>query len=208
MTKYSFTQLQDLWKQAGGNAASAVMAAAIAMAESGGDSQSTNNNGNGTTDRGLWQINSIHGGLSTYDPMANAKAAVQISGNGTTWRPWCTAWSGGRCNGTYLGAGAPFLKFMTGGGSTGATAASPDTSPVSATNVGLGSALDPNAWAKAFLGPLAAWAFYGFMAMGGVFLTGVGIAILLWESKPVQSVKNIALGYVSKGAVKQEGEGE
>ena len=40
-------------------------------------------NGNGTVDRGYWQINSVHGSLSTYGAAGNARAAVLISGNGT-----------------------------------------------------------------------------------------------------------------------------
>lgn len=112
MTKYSFAELEGIWENAGGSLLAAPMAAAIAMAESGGDSNSTNNNGNGTQDRGLWQINSIHGSQSTFDVTANARAAVAISSNGTNWRPWCTAWSNGRCGGTFQGSGSPYLKFL------------------------------------------------------------------------------------------------
>jgi len=93
-------KLERLWEKAGGNPASAQMAASIAMAESGGDPGATDNNTNGSTDRGYWQINSIHGAQSTYDPLANARAAVQISGNGTNWTPWVTYNTGayaGRC---------------------------------------------------------------------------------------------------------------
>ena len=117
MTQYTFTQLENLWVQAGGNPQNKAMAAAIAMAESGGNSQSTNNNGNGSIDRGLWQINSVHGSLSTYDPVANARAAVQISNGGSNWRPWCTAYSDALCGtkgGTYLGSNSPFMKFLNG----------------------------------------------------------------------------------------------
>lgn len=91
---YTYAQLEQLWVQAGGNAASAPMAAAIAMAESGGDSGATDNDADGSVDRGLWQINSSHGSLSTYNPLANAKAAVEISGNGTNWDPWVTYQTG------------------------------------------------------------------------------------------------------------------
>lgn len=93
-------KLERLWDQAGGNPAQAQMAASIAMAESSGHPDATDNNTNGTTDRGYWQINSIHGAQSTYDPQGNARAAVQISGNGTNWSPWVTYQTGayaGRC---------------------------------------------------------------------------------------------------------------
>lgn len=115
-TKYSFADLIDLWVKAGGSMLYAPVAAAIAMAESGGVVDAINaNNSNGSIDRGLWQINSIHGKQSTTDPVNNAKAAVAISKGGTDWRPWCVAWSNGRCGGSYMGAGAPVLKHLPAG---------------------------------------------------------------------------------------------
>ena len=66
------------------------MAAEIATAESGGQQYATDNDSNGTMDRGYWQINSIRGAQSTYDPAGNARAAVQISRDGTNWTPWVT----------------------------------------------------------------------------------------------------------------------
>lgn len=83
-------KLERLWDAAGGNPADAQMAASIAMAESGGNQYSTDHNTNGTVDRGYWQINSTHGAQSTYDPAANARAAVAISGDGSNWTPWTT----------------------------------------------------------------------------------------------------------------------
>jgi LysM repeat protein len=88
--------LEELWDEAGGSAARAVMAASIAMAESSGQQYATGAAG----ERGYWQINPDHGSLSTYDPLGNAKAAVIISGDGTNWTPWTTYTSGaylGRC---------------------------------------------------------------------------------------------------------------
>lgn len=97
---YSQKQLQSLWVQAGGNPNFALIASAIAMAESGGQPNATDNDSNGTTDRGLWQINSTHGAQSTYDPLANARAAIAISSNGSNWGAWTTFTSGA------------YLKFM------------------------------------------------------------------------------------------------
>lgn len=212
MTTYTFSQLEDLWKQAGGNSIAAPMAAAIAMAESGGRSDAVGHPSNGTADRGLWQINSVHGALSTVDPLANARAAVSISHNGSDWRPWCTAWSSGLCSGTYLGSSAPFWKFLPTGSSTGSTSASVEQTAAEIQGAGISTQqvanpLNPNTWAKAILGPLGAWFFYGFLLMAGVFLTGLGVTLLLWETKPVQSAKNIVLGAVSFGAVKGKGSG-
>ena len=92
--QYNYAQLEGVWTQAGGSPAAAPIAAAIAMAESGGNSTATNNDSNGSVDRGLWQINSVHGNQSTYDVMGNARAAVAISNNGTNWSPWTTYTNG------------------------------------------------------------------------------------------------------------------
>jgi LysM repeat protein len=88
--------LEQLWEQAGGNPADAVMAAEIAMAESGGNQYALSP----TDDYGYWQINASNGALATFNAYGNARAAVILSGNGTNWSPWTTYTSGayaGRC---------------------------------------------------------------------------------------------------------------
>lgn len=90
----SYGQLEQLWINAGGNPAKAAIAAAIAMAESGGRQNAKNVNTNGSIDRGYWQINSSHGSLSTFDALGNARAAISISNNGANWGPWVTYNSG------------------------------------------------------------------------------------------------------------------
>lgn len=87
---YTYAQLKALWNNNGGNPAAADMAAAIALAESGGNADAKNVNTNGSIDRGLWQINSVHGSKSTFDPIANVKSAISISNNGKNWSPWVT----------------------------------------------------------------------------------------------------------------------
>ena len=96
----SCSGLEALWESAGGSPGTAFMAAEIARAESGGRQYATDNDGNGTVDRGYWQVNSINGALSTYDPAGNARAAVELSGDGTNWSPWVTYQTGayqGQC---------------------------------------------------------------------------------------------------------------
>lgn len=93
---YSCSGLEQLWLAAGGNPADAVVAASVAMAESGGNPGAVSP----TDDFGLWQINGSHGVLATLNPLGNAEAAVSISGDGTDWSPWTTFTSGayaGRC---------------------------------------------------------------------------------------------------------------
>jgi hypothetical protein len=92
--------LEALWESAGGSPRAAFLAAEIAMAESSGRQYASLYNTNGTTDRGYWQINSIHGSLSTFGAHANARSAVLISHDGANWSPWVTYQTGayaGRC---------------------------------------------------------------------------------------------------------------
>jgi cell wall-associated NlpC family hydrolase len=92
------------------------VAVAIALAESGGRADAYNRNSNGTSDYGLWQINSVHTGSGfetrlAYDPDYNAKWAYRLSNSGNNFGPWATYWerpfSGGKG-----GPNAPFQKFM------------------------------------------------------------------------------------------------
>lgn len=90
----SCTQLERLWKQAGGSPSAAFMAAEIARAESGGRQYARDPVSglytDGTVDEGYFQINTVHGSLATYDPYGNARAAVIISNNGRDWSAWVT----------------------------------------------------------------------------------------------------------------------
>jgi len=93
----SCSGLEALWKAAGGAPGSAFIAAEIAMAESGGRQYAHSP----TNDFGYWQINGGHGpAMATYNPIGNARAAIAISSNGSSWRAWTTYVTGayrGRC---------------------------------------------------------------------------------------------------------------
>jgi hypothetical protein len=100
---YTKQMLIALWERAGGRAAAANIAAAIALAESGGDP----NAGRNHPYHGLWQI----GPGGPWDPLANAKEAVRKSGNGRNWTPWTT----------YTGYDTPnhektYLRYLAKGG--------------------------------------------------------------------------------------------
>jgi len=89
--------LEVLWEAAGGSSAEAFMAAEIAMAESGGQQYALSS----TNDYGYWQIHASWGpAMATFSPIGNARAAVQISDDGTNWSPWVTYQRGlykGKC---------------------------------------------------------------------------------------------------------------
>lgn len=111
--KYSISQLEQLWVDAGGPAKAAPLAAAIAVAESAGNPFATNHNTNGSVDRGLWQINSVHSQYNPAklmgEPLYNAKAAVEIfKGKGETFTDWATFNNG---NAAKVLAGLPAGAF-------------------------------------------------------------------------------------------------
>ena len=75
MTTYTYSQLEGLWEQAGGSQALAPVMAAIALAESSGNSQAYNASGAS----GLWQILGAvnpQDQSHLFDPAVNAKEAV------------------------------------------------------------------------------------------------------------------------------------
>lgn len=113
----SWAAVENYWIQAGGNPQAASMAAAIADASSGLNAQSSRTNPDGSTSVGLWLIPANGSPPGSTDPLANARAAVQLSQNGTDWSQWCVAWSDNNCgenNGTYLGAGSNALMSLQG----------------------------------------------------------------------------------------------
>lgn len=82
-------QVGQLWIDAGGNPSEARLAAAVATAESGRRPSAVNgSNSDGSIDRGLFQMNSIHGGCSTFDLAENVRCAVKLRGSPNGWNHW------------------------------------------------------------------------------------------------------------------------
>ena len=135
---YSFTQLEQLWTQAGGNPAVAPTMAAIGLAESSGNPNAVNptdNNGQQTS-WGIWQIsNGTHNPVSSSwnDPLTNAALAVQKynsqglsawgSYNSGAYQNYLNSASGSTVQGTnvgFFGSSSPTTSLnsigLTGGG--------------------------------------------------------------------------------------------
>ena len=91
---------QDLLQlaQQAGSGGDPQTAVAVALAESGGDTQALGRNADGSRDRGLWQINDhAHAEVSdacAFDPACNAQAAYAISNGWTDFHPWTTFQTG------------------------------------------------------------------------------------------------------------------
>lgn len=84
---------------------------AIALAESGGRTDATNSNTDGSMDKGEWQINTIHDsklpGQDRFDPNVNAQLMKMIYDEaGQSWTPWTTYKIGAHLNhmGEVMGA--------------------------------------------------------------------------------------------------------
>lgn len=86
-------QLWSVVTGAGWSGQDALTAFAVALAESGGNPSATNKNTNGSTDYGLFQINSVHASLlqgkAWNDPAVNAAMAKTLY-DGQRFKPWVT----------------------------------------------------------------------------------------------------------------------
>lgn len=143
-----------LWIKAGGDPKEAGRAGAVSLAESGGSDKATNNNTNGTKDRGRWQINSIHGALSTHDPIGNARAAVKLSKNGRDWSPWVAYNTGAyrKFTGSVGGSGSTSGSGKSGSSTHRSASAATTTTTTSTTTPGVDNRAARAAAISAFLG--------------------------------------------------------
>jgi hypothetical protein len=126
MADLTFSQLEGYWIQAGGSKTLAPLMAAIALAESSGDPNSTNTTDNGGTQTswGLWQIslgNHNEPSPTWNNPLENDKLAV-AKYNSQGLRAWGTYTSG------------KYKQYMQGG-------VAPSTPTGTAENAGLGTFL-------------------------------------------------------------------
>jgi Lysozyme like domain len=138
VTTYTYAQLEQLWINNGGTAATAPVAAAIAEAESSGNAAVTSSNPDGGTNVGLWQLDTPGGGGAGYtvsqlqDPNTNAAVAVAVSKSGSNWSTWATYASGAYkqfvSNGTTPDSNVPASTGTTATGSTTAALSSASAS--------------------------------------------------------------------------------
>ena len=133
MTTYTFSQLEQLWEQAGGSPALASYAAATAIIESGGNPAAINA---GSGAAGLMQLipsnqHLIPGGsANVYNALDNMKGAVALSGNTlagliSNWTDWETTSTGAR----YTEASVNALAKSLGGTTTTGTTTTPPATP-------------------------------------------------------------------------------
>ncbi|QGJ94910.1 minor tail protein [Gordonia phage RedWattleHog] len=115
---YSNEEIVWIVTNAGWRGEDVVIGSSIIKAESGGNPGAINTaNSDGSVDRGLWQINSIHDdmmpGQNRFDPAVSTAIARQLyKGRGNTWNDWSTL----VYHGTAQQHFATFRPLVAGGG--------------------------------------------------------------------------------------------
>jgi Lysozyme like domain len=125
MSTLTYAQLEGLWINNGGSKAVAPLAAAIAEAESSGNTAATSANPDGGINVGLWQLDTKgkgagHTVADLKDPATNAAVAVQGSNDGTDWSAWETFVTGAYKR--FMNAGTTPDLSAPGGGAASAAA--------------------------------------------------------------------------------------
>lgn len=186
-------QLYVLAQKAGWNRAQAVIAMAIAMAESGGKKNAINKkNTNGTEDYGLWQVNSVHGydkNRLLNDGEYNAAAAYAIYKK-QGWAAWSVFKSGAyKSNLDVLDESAKRAaerEYGTGKISDTILNTSSDvTNAVSDATDAVTGQFDSVGDFLNTLGKKSTWMSVGQVAIGGVLVT---VAVLIFAAEFVKKV--------------------
>jgi hypothetical protein len=149
-SNYNGKQLAAVASLAGFKGANLVMAVAIARAENGSlNPGATHKNSDGSTDYGLWQINSVHGiaPATLLDGAGNAAAAYRISSGGSDWGAWTTYKTG-----AYHAAMPWAAQQVSAMQSSGGAAAEFINDPPPATQIGNGNFFATTSAGSAVLG--------------------------------------------------------
>lgn len=191
---YTYAELKSLAQSAGFSGSDVDIAAAVAMAESGGNSRSYNPVGRDDS-YGLWQINmkgslgpdrrkkfGISSNAALFEPAVNARAAKMIKDD-SGWAAWTTY-----TRGTYK-------KFLKPG-----IAASPTDTTDTAASADDGSLVGG---IKASVNALGENIFKTGANIGGIFvaLVLIVLGIVLLARKQVANV--VPMGKVAKGVLKK-----
>lgn len=184
-------------------------AVAVALAESGGNATATNKNDNGSTDHGLWQINSVHESIlrsgDWRKPADNGRMATQVY-LAQGWRAW------------YAYRDGKHVAFLTRAqNAVKAAAADPDSGDGIFDDLipdveipGLDSVQEAAGWVTRAFSVLTdrdLWIRIGILTVGAVLLV-VGIAALVWAlggKSTVQTVVGVAAPAGKAKALKSMG---
>ena len=178
-------QLAGAAKRAGFTGANVAIAVAVALAESGGRTDATHRNSDGSIDHGAWQINDVNksalalGNWADLDTNARMAYKVYVEQG---WRAWSVVKSG-----AYKGHLAEGMKAA--GNPAGPLTADIQTAGLPGVPDVFAKIVDPHTWYRVAL-----------VILGGALIL-VGLALIGWNSAP-QGVKTAAKAVVTKGVVK------
>lgn len=186
MSTLSASQIAGYARQGGFAGAEVPIAVAIALAESGGRTDVTHVNSDGSVDHGLWQINDVNARIlasgNWRDPLDNARMAYAVYRQ-QGWRAWSVFKSGSYAK--YLseattGAGTPTESSGLG---------APGTGP-----------FDDLAKTAKFLTNPHTWLRLAMILTGGLLLL-IGLTLLGWKNTP-QTIKTAAKQTAEAAATK------
>ena len=198
MTVLSLGQVATLMQQAGFPTSAIPQGLGVATAESGLRSDAVSRpNSNGTVDRGLWQINSVHGKdpARLMDPAYNTQVAFELwRSAGNSWRPWSTFNNGSAhvVNASSVTNAGFNPWWLVSPFSAGAAGVGGDI----AKSTGLASLGQGAGVVIGTLTSVAFWKRAGILFVGWIVLL-VGFVVLVSGSKPAKMVTKA----VAKGAV-------
>lgn len=183
MPTLSPAQIAGYASAAGFTGSQVLIMTAIALGESGGRTDITHANKDGSTDYGVWQINSVHSDIlatgNWSDPAANARMAYAVWKK-QGYRAWSVYKSGLK---------AEHLTAASQGARTPITPQTLPTASIPNPLDGLAKLTDPHMWLRIA------------MFQAGVLLLVLGFVSLAWGNLPasVKSVtKTVAKAVVTK----------
>ena len=198
MTVLSLGQVAAFMQQAGFPTSAIPQGLGVATAESGLRTDAVSPpNSNGTVDRGLWQINSVHGKdpARLMDPAYNTQVAFELwRSAGNSWRPWSTFNNGTAhvVNTSYApatGFNPWWLVSPFGAGAAGVGGDIAKSAGLANLGKGIGVVIGT-------VTSVAFWKRAGVLFVGWLVLL-VGFVVLVSGSKPAKMVTKA----VAKGAV-------
>lgn len=214
--RLTFNQLEQLWIQNGGSKLWAPTMAAVALAESGGNygpNEINNNPSTGDYSVGLWQIN-YYGDLGpsrtqrygppnvlAADPNANARAAIDLLGNGSG----ITNWEGDHAASAVIAQGGPLstkqAQALEGNGGsvyTGLLSTTTSTANGGATAVSAGTDCNQS---KGLLGVISGCQLKalkgGLLAVAGGALLLVSVVLIVGKSSKLKGPLGVVGGFVA-----------
>lgn len=195
MTTLSASQVAAVALKAGFTGTNAIIAVAVSKAESGWRTDATNHNTNGSTDYGLWQINTVHSDLlksgNWQDPQSNANMAHSVWAS-SGWGAW-TVYK--------TGAYVPFLAQAQAGvaAANGGNISLPSTG-TTAENVGIIGDTKAAIKVASILGEPAFWIRFGMFLIGGLLII-LGIIGIAGTNPTVKKYAKQGAGLAAKAGI-------